>query len=157
MNWQAMRPFESARRLRRDRRGVSTLEFAIVALLLFTLILGAIDLARFWFTTQAVRWYAAELVRVVQVCDTSLARSDLRNRTGNCAPATVRAATLARVTGLNPANIVVAETTYTVDDLIPGLPGARVEVTATVTYNFDFVVIIFGGPFQIRDQTALQF
>jgi len=151
-----MRPFVSAERLRRDHRGVTTLEFAIVALLLFTLILGAMDLARFWFTTQAVRWYTAELVRVAQVCDISLARTDLLAQTGGCTPAAVRAAALARVVGLNPANIAVPGTTFTVDDLTPS-PGARVRVTATVAYDFDFVVIIFGGPFRISDQTAIQF
>jgi Flp pilus assembly protein TadG len=150
-----MRPFESARRLRGDRRGVTVLEFAIVALLLFTLILGAIDLARFWFTTQAVRWYTAELMRVVQVCDTSLTRTSLLGQTGNCAEATVRAAALQRVTGLNPANLTIPG--YEVENRIANLSGARVVARVRVVYDFDFVVIIFGGPFQITDETRLEF
>lgn len=54
---------------RRDERGATTVEFAFVAVLLFTLLLGAMDFGRMLFiwnaAAEATRWGA----RVAVVCD----------------------------------------------------------------------------------------
>ncbi len=59
---------------RRRQRGMAIIEFAIVAVLFFTLLLGVMEFARWMFTlnaaTEATRWGA----RLAAVCDKDDAR-----------------------------------------------------------------------------------
>jgi hypothetical protein len=51
----------------RDRRGATALEFGVVLVPLTTLLFGAMDLARYWYSVEALRSYAAEAARAAVV------------------------------------------------------------------------------------------
>ncbi len=57
----------AARRRLGDRRGAAALEFAAIASLLFSLLLGAMDLSHYWYTMEALREYTAETMRAAVV------------------------------------------------------------------------------------------
>jgi Flp pilus assembly protein TadG len=51
----------------RDDRGATALEFGIVLIPLTTLLFGAMDLARYWYSVEALRSYAADAARAAVV------------------------------------------------------------------------------------------
>lgn len=111
------------------RKGVTALEFALIAPVFFALLLGTMELARYWYTAEAVRSYTAELLRAAIV----VAGAD------------------------NPPQQDICNGTLSVSTpLTPGLDQSRFQpwpptvtctrnsVTRTVevstTYNFEFVI-----------------
>lgn len=55
------------RHLLRDRRGVTAVEFGLVGLIFFVLLLGAMEMARFQFMQQSLRDAAGEAVRAALI------------------------------------------------------------------------------------------
>ena len=55
----------SSRRRRLGRRGVTTLEFAVVANVLLLLLVGGIDIGRYFFVNESLKYYIGELARGV--------------------------------------------------------------------------------------------
>ena len=51
----------------RDGSGATSLEFGLVLVPLTTLLFGAMDLARYWYSVEALRSYAAEAARAAVV------------------------------------------------------------------------------------------
>lgn len=134
--------------LARDRRGVTTIEFGLIAAALFALILVAMEAARFWFTYESLRSYTAELSRVASVCDSTLLRASLRTTSGPCSVATLRTEALRRVTGLEPGRLTQTVT-------VTPLANNRVRITVTTSYGFVFVVP-FAPDTTITDQTVVE-
>ncbi|WP_207536577.1 TadE family protein [Sabulicella rubraurantiaca] len=62
--------FAFNKRRRLGRRGVTALEFAFCGPIFIMMMVGAMDLARFWFTTQSLRNAVAEASRKAMVDDT---------------------------------------------------------------------------------------
>jgi hypothetical protein len=51
----------------RDDRGATALEFGVVLIPLTMLLFGAMDLARYWYSVEALRAYAADAARAAVV------------------------------------------------------------------------------------------
>ena len=118
----------------RDRRGIASLEFALVGGLLLSLLLGGIDLARYMFTLECLRATAADAVRLATL------QGSRNLNTGSAACTSLSGAlagSSARVPFLR-ANLVTAT-------LSGCATQARITtVTVTVQYPFSFVVPVFG-------------
>src|SRR5215213_9339195 len=50
-----------------DRRGVTAVEFAIVANVLLLLLVGGLDIGRYFFVNESLKYYVGELARGVVV------------------------------------------------------------------------------------------
>jgi Flp pilus assembly protein TadG len=118
----------------RDRRGIASLEFALVGGVLLSLLLGGIDLARYMFTQQCLRATAAEAVRLATL-------QGSRNLNAGSAACTSLSGSLAGASARVPflrANLVTAT-----------LSGCATQagvttVTVTVRYPFSFAVPFLG-------------
>jgi type II secretory pathway pseudopilin PulG len=114
---------------------VVAIEFAIVGLIFFTLLLGAVDLARYQFVKQSLGSMAQEAARTAL-----LAASTSAVQGGGCGtlPANLPGAV---TTPVNPTPILVpARLTLTAGCTTdPASNGARI-ITVVARYPFDFVV-----------------
>jgi len=136
VGWQAVSGFRKPHRWLplRDRRGVASLEFALVGGLLLSLLLGGIDLARYMLTLECLRATAADAVRLATL-------QGSRNLNAGSAACTSLSGALAGSSARVPflrANLVTAT-----------LSGCATQagvttVTVTVQYPFTFVVPYFG-------------
>ncbi len=128
----------------RDRRGTTSLEFALVGGLLLSLLLGGVDLARYMFTLECLRAAAADAVRLA----TLQGSRNLNAGAGACANlAGSLAGASARVPFLQ-ANLLTAT-----------LSGCATQagvttVTVTVRYPFSFAVGYFGARSRPITETA---
>lgn len=125
------------RRVLRDRRGVTALEFGIVASMFFMLLLGGMEIGRYYFTWHSFRTAVAEAARAAQVEDPPLSGC----LTGNALPAAVRNRLAIRTTGLQicfTRSVVTSVTT----------------VDVTGTYGFTFMVPYFGNTPRTLSETT---
>jgi Flp pilus assembly protein TadG len=123
-------------RLALDRRGTTTLEFALIGGLLVPLLLGGMDIGRYMLTQQAVRAAAAEAARMVTV------RGNLNLNAGSPACNTLSGAlsgVSARVPFLKAASLVV-----TMSGCATGSNGIT-TVTVAVSYPFSFQISYFAA------------
>lgn len=125
----------------RGRRGVVSLEFALVAGILFIMLLAAIDLGRYYMTLQGMRNFVADANRYAMVSMTAgqrLCRSELLDAVG-CGGA---------VGGLVSTGVCAERSEVTANSITT----ITVAVTADVT--FSFVILVFGvGTQHLRDST----
>jgi Flp pilus assembly protein TadG len=114
-------------RLLRDRRGVSAIEFGILAPVLFTLLLGALDFGRMFYIRQGME-YATEQAARYYMLNPSAAQS-----------AVTQTLTTAMVGGMGgQLSVAYADTASCNSN------SALTCTTITVTYPFHFVAGILG-------------
>lgn len=127
MSWRACRNRLAA--LRRDNRGVAAVEFAVVGMMAISLMLTAIEVARYNIVAQSLRNLAAEAARSALV---SVNRS---LGTGNCQPATVNQASLLQQVPVLRAGRLQLQLESTCPE-----PNGTGLITVRATYDFTFVV-----------------
>jgi Flp pilus assembly protein TadG len=127
MSWRACRNRLAA--LRRDNRGVAAVEFAVVGMMAISLMLTAIEVARYNIVAQSLRHLAAEAARNALV---SVNRS---LGTGDCQPATVNQASLLQQVPVLRAGRLELQVESTCPE-----PNSTGLVTVRATYDFTFVV-----------------
>jgi len=118
------------RRALRDRRGLAAVEFALVGLALMMLLLGSMDLARWFFATESLRTVAADTARAALIAGLNGAPMTYD---GNGVPPGV---TLPP--GLDP-NILYMR----VQPAAGPRPGTT-TVTVTARYDFVFFTVSWG-------------
>jgi len=116
----------SGTRQRLGQAGVATLEFALIATAFFILLFGAMDLARYFATEQAVRTVASEAARHAIVDSTW---------TYSGAPTSGAAAAIAATAPLLAPGTINLTVTQSV-------VGSQTTVAVTVTYPFTFIMPI---------------
>jgi Flp pilus assembly protein TadG len=118
-----------------ERRGASSLEFALICGPLMALVLGTIELSRYLITLTSVRTVAAEAAR------TATLRGS-QNMNAGSSPCTNLGGTLAvagaRTPFLNPASLTVTMGGCATN-------AGVTTVTITVTYPFAFTLPYFGN------------
>ena len=126
-----------------NRRGAMTLEFALVALPFFMLLLGAMDLGRYWYTVHALRNYSADAARAAFV----YVNHDPIGRCTAVVPVAVE-----RSPGLNPDDLTAA-TARCQRNQATGVT----EVTVTAGYRFRFAMGLLGIAEQVlTEQQTLE-
>ncbi len=128
----------------RDRRGTTSLEFALVGGLLLSLLVGGLDLARYMFTLECLRATTAEAVRLATL------RGSQNLNAGSAACSSLSgslAGAAARVPFLHA------------DQVTATLSGCATQagvttVTVTVQYPFSFAVGYFGAKSRPMSETA---
>ena len=127
-----------------DRRGTTTVEFALIGSLLVPLLLGTIEISRYLITREAVRTAAAEAVRMAtlrggQNLDASSpACTGLTGSLGGVA---------ATVPFLNAASLTANMSGC-------GTQAGVTTVSVTVQYPFTFGIALFGVPNRPITETA---
>jgi Flp pilus assembly protein TadG len=121
------------RRALRCRKGVTALEFAIVGPIFLMLLLFAMDLARYWYVAEAVRTYAAEVLRAAVV----VAGADNPPVVNTCPGGAITVSTSPTV-GLDPTSLT---TTVTCNR---NASATTRTVAVTVSYNFSFLLPVGG-------------
>jgi len=115
----------SLRRMRRDDRGQSLVEFALVAPLLLILILGIVDFARAWNVYQVLTDAGREGTRN-SVVDNGSSVAETQNIVINAA---------------NRAGIQLAVADVVVDETVNG--GTATSVTINYTHRLNFIGVAF--------------
>jgi Flp pilus assembly protein TadG len=138
----------------RDCRGVVAVEFAIVAVVLVTLLLGVVEIGRYQFTLQSLRQVAALSARRALVDANWVAAQHAAGITQSLLSGS--ALKTAVTSPLNPTpmlqpGLLTLTTAYTT------LSGADF-VTVTATYPFQFVALLLPrGALTLQDVAALPF
>ncbi len=127
-----------------NRRGTTTVEFALVGGLLVSLLLGTIEISRYLITREAVRTAAAEAVRMATLAGG-------RNLDANSPACNGLAGSLAGVAATVPF--------LTAASLTASMSGCATQagvttVSITVQYPFTFGVALFGTPNRPITETA---
>ncbi len=135
-----------ARSLRawRCRRGATSLEFAAIALLLLSLLLGSIEGGRYMFTLEALRTATAEAVRVVTLRGSA-------NMIARVAPCTGLSGELTGVDVRAPF-LNTGALSLTMSGCTTNAGVTTVSVTAS--HPFTFTVSLFGSRTPVMQETA---
>lgn len=147
--------FNRARRrasgLARDRRGTVAVEFAFVGLVFVTLLMGAVDLARYQIFRQSLRSMAEEGARQALILSSVGAVSG-----GGCG-STVTAGQLrtAVTTPTNPTPMLTVAN-LTLSPSCSAASGLR-TVTVTASYPFTFVVPLLPAVGPLTASAALYY
>lgn len=132
---------------RRARRGIVGVEFALVAGLLFVMLLAAIDLGRYYMTLQGLRNFMADATRYGMVNMTAGQRL--------CGAALLGAMGRGGAVG----GMISAEPGVCVErseQTASNITTITVAVSADVTFNF--VILVFGvGTQHLRDSATTSF
>lgn len=132
----------SPRRLARDRRGAAALEFALVALAFFYLLIGTLELGRYFVTQHSVRTVVAEAARSAWV----------NAPAGGCGALTTAQRTAAE--SFSPF-LSVAQLTLT---LATGNAAGVSTTTTTATYPFtSYMPLLTGLTGTITETTQLSY
>ena len=133
-------------RLTNKQRGVTTVEFAIVALVALTILFGAIEVGRFMFTANTLQEATRRGARMAAVCtynSPAILRASIFNSTGSGTTGPI-------LNGLTTANIrlqYIDDNGNAVTGYVPGDPStesfyyeiAYVQVDI-VNFNFRFFI-----------------
>ncbi|MEO5653777.1 MAG: TadE/TadG family type IV pilus assembly protein [Marmoricola sp.] len=129
------------RRMRREERGASAVEFALVMLPLFYLVFGIIQYGLYFYARETGTQAVGDAVRRLSVgdCQTSgELRTLVANRLGNA-------------TSTPAANLILMQVFKKQDgtsDAAPGSPGGSVQLTVTfssINMHFPFIPIPANG------------
>ena len=133
------------RRLPRGRRGVVSLEFALVAGILFIMLLATIDLGRYYMTLQGMRNFVTDANRHAMVSMTAGQRL--------CGAALLDAVGRGgAVGGLVSTGVCAERTEVTANNI------TTITVTVTADVTFNFVILVFGvGTQHLPESTATTF
>jgi Flp pilus assembly protein TadG len=115
---------------RLDRRGITSLEFALVAVVFFLLLFGAMDLSRYFLTWHGLNTLASEAARAWMVNNGS---------TYSCGhPTSGRAATVAgSAPFLDPSQLTLC---VTVNQTTSSGVVTSTSVNVTASYPFSFMI-----------------
>jgi Flp pilus assembly protein TadG len=153
-----MSPRASDRSLLRDRRGATALEFAFVGSAFVMLMLGVVELGRYYFTVQSVRLLAGEAARkaITQLNGTLVGG-------GACSTAAVTGTNgVTLVNNLLSVTPLLRQANWTSDPVVtatcPGAAGTTGTVSVSLSYRFNFIVSFLpAGNLAITDSTRLNF
>jgi Flp pilus assembly protein TadG len=146
-----------ARSLRRDRRGVTAVEFALIATPMLIMTTGTIEFGRLLWTMQAVQAVAAEAARCMSVLDTACAASGAYSESNTITYITTlgsawglnitatelgpktaapdRAATIGTISGLSEVQISYPFVSP-LSALLPGITGSRTIIGVAYIPNW---------------------
>ncbi|WP_237213601.1 TadE/TadG family type IV pilus assembly protein [Falsiroseomonas oryziterrae] len=143
--------------LAQDRRGATAVEFAVIGAIFLTLLLGVVELGRYYFTVQSLRTVAAEAARAYLV----RSNLDLIANPTRCEPviSTVTAADLqvaSRTPILDVSRLTISAPVFEDNTPLPSpAPSCTTRrVRANVSYTFNFVVPFLPGVVPTLDATA---
>src|SRR4051812_30441168 len=138
-----------------DRSGAVAVEFGIIGLVFFILLLGAVDLGRYQITLQSLRDISAGASRVAL-----LDRGQVASVVGAGGSATNKSDTALKAAVTSPTNLTpfLPPASLTIVTSEPtSLTGVR-TITVTATYPFSFLApLLPGGPITLSDSTALSY
>lgn len=140
-----------ASRLDEDCRGSVAVEFAFVGLIFFTLLLGAVDLARYQFMQQSLRSMAGEAARQAMIISSAGAVAG-----GPCATAVTAGQLRTAVTTPTNPTPMLAIASLTLNPVCTASGGVR-TVTVTATYPFTFVVPFLPALTDLTTSAALSY
>jgi Flp pilus assembly protein TadG len=150
---RSLAPSLSGSRLARDKRGVTAVEFAFVGMIFIMLMLGTVEISRYYVTAQSLRTLTAEAARagLLQV------NANFYNNVGSpCSvslSAATKAALLQRVPLLQLSNVSTTQADWVLADC-----SAPKRVTANLSYTFTFLVrFLPSGTITLNERTALSF
>jgi Flp pilus assembly protein TadG len=149
------------RRLAGDRRGATAVEFALIGVIFFILLLGIIDLGRYFYTLQSVRALAADAARAAMVSSNVAIFNG-----GSCTAGAVTlnaTALTARYplirTGDPPLTMTASRACYQPPTFDGSGNVATVAVSARVTarvrYTFSFLVPFLPSVVPRMDESAI--
>ena len=121
------------------RRGVASLEFAVVGGVFFFILLAAIDVGRYYMTVQGVRNFAADAERYGIV---NMSVAGTSTQTATCAQvlaATGRGGAVGGLVSTSPGACVTR-----VQTTVGGGAVFQVTVTVNIDVTFNFVINAFG-------------
>jgi len=129
------RVWRAWRRLPDDRRGITAVEFALVAPAFFALLFGVIELGRAAYTQGVVSFAAEEATRYA-IVNYNITEEEVRDLTEDCLLGINRDRINAIVvTGpIDPADntrTISVEVSYNFEFLLPFLPKGDVAITGT--------------------------
>jgi Flp pilus assembly protein TadG len=127
------------------RRGAASLEFALVASLLLTMLLGTIEANRYMMTLAALRTAAAEGVRIAMLAGGANLAAGRAACTGLAGAV---AGVAAKVPALNAQSLSVVMSGCTA-------AGGGATLTVTATYPFHLAVPINGVTDRVLTEVAL--
>jgi len=128
------------KRIRRDRRGNASVEFALVAMAFFMLLFGGFEFARYQATGEAVRTFAADPVRQALVrynasgtCpSSSTVKSDVAPRSNLLAPGAITLSVACTLDSSERDNIAVS-VSYSFSSPVPFLTFLGTTFTQSTT------------------------
>lgn len=160
------------RRLSRDRRGATAVEFGFVALAFILLTMGTVELARYYFTLQSLRLLTGEVARAALVAvNQGLSVTSFNNTTNstqytNCSGLSnsvaalsnsTQTALLQRVPILNPARLSTGNNAAWGNSATVTCTSPT-KVSVSLSYRFNFIVpFLPSGNLVLNDQTTLAF
>jgi len=148
----------SRRSLRRDRRGVTAVEFAFVGGAFIMLMLGVIECGRYYITLQSVRLITGEAARkaITQLNSTIVGGSACSTGAVTGSNGVTLVNSLLTLTPLlNSANWTTAPS---ITASCPAGAGGVGSVNVSLGYRFNFIVrFLPSGNLTISDSTRLSF
>jgi len=119
----------------RDRKGLTTLETALVLVVFFTLLFGVMDLARYFLTWHGLNTVVSEAAREAMILEPS------SPWTYACANPTSGPAATAAASApfLNTSNLTLCVTTNTTTGTCPQ-GGQCITISVTASYPFSFMI-----------------
>jgi Flp pilus assembly protein TadG len=127
-----------------DRRGTTSLEFALVGSLLMSLLLGSIEVSRYMFTLESMRVVVSEAVRLATL-------QGSRNMNAGSAPCTNLSGPL---DGAGAQTAFLDATLLTVVMSGCSTQAGITTVAVTVSYEFTFTVPLFGAANRPLSETS---
>ena len=141
------------RRIGNDARGGVAVEFAMIGLTFFVLLLGAVDIARYQITMQSLDDISAEAARVALVYAGQTSAANAQNGTSN-SPLMSGAALKAAVTSPNNLTPFLAPASLTLTTASSTSASGVPTITVTASYPFAFVGPLLPGGNQTLSQSA---
>lgn len=148
--WRAIGK-RAVRRGMNCRRGVASIEFALVGGTFLIMLLAAVDIGRYYMTVQGVRTFAADAERYGTV---NMWWSGTGTHVATCAEvltATGRGGAVAGLVGGSAGNCVTR-----VQSVVSGTNVVTVSVGIDVTFNFVINVFGIASP-RIRETSSVTF
>ena len=136
-----------------DTRGGVAVEFALTGFAFFTLLLGAVDVARYQITVQSLHDISAEAARVALLYAANTSATNAQNGT-SATPLMSGAALKAAVTSptnLTPFLVPASLTVTSVSS--PSASGVQ-TITVTASYPFAFIAPLLLGANQTLSQSS---
>ncbi len=116
-------------------RGATSLEFALVGILLMTLVFAGVELGRFMMSLHALRTTVADAARAVALQGAGNLNAARDPCVGLSGP----------LTGFSGRAVILGNAAVTVTMDGCSTLGAVTTVTLTATLSFTFVIPVFGG------------
>jgi Flp pilus assembly protein TadG len=153
------------RALLSDRRGATAVEFGLIGIIFLTLLLGVVELGRYYYTVQSVRALAADAARWSMIqSNLSLNSGSPCTTTAPTIDSTVKTTLTARYplirTAQPPLEIRSLRRCYVppvIDSATGNItsPAVNAYVQVRVLYTFAFLVPFLPGTVPRIDETAI--